>query len=50
MYLHVNTASGRVERPVDTASAALRELAEAHASLPLPETAGRSVGERKQGL
>jgi carnitine 3-dehydrogenase len=49
MYLHVNTTNGRVERAAGDASAALRELATAHASLPVPETAGRSVGERKQG-
>jgi len=46
MYLHVNTASGRVEKAADAATAALRELAEAHASLPVPESAGRSVGQR----
>ena len=49
MYLHVNTANGRVEKAAGAASAALRQLATAHAALPVPATAGRSVGERKQG-
>ncbi|WP_405241511.1 carnitine 3-dehydrogenase [Lentisalinibacter salinarum] len=47
MYLHVNTASGRVEEAAADASGALRQLATAHAALPVPETAGRSVGQRQ---
>ncbi len=47
MMLHVDSKAGKsVEAPADVL-AKVAEIAEAHAKLPAPEGAGRSVGERK---
>ncbi|MDX1498482.1 MAG: carnitine 3-dehydrogenase [Woeseiaceae bacterium] len=46
MYLHVDTAAGKVVPADDSAAAAMLELAAAHAGLPRPDTAGRHVGQR----
>ncbi len=48
MYLHVDSASGKVVTAAREASRALFELAGAHADLPVPKSAGRGVGQRKQ--
>ena len=44
--LHVSLESRRPSNPSVEISAALERIAEAHASLPLPDGAGRSVGQR----
>ena len=49
MYLHVNTETGRVCAADEDASKALMKIAGRHSGLPRPETAGRHVGQRKQG-
>ena len=48
MYLHVNTATGKVAAASDEAMQVLAEIAAAHAELETPEAAGRSVGQRSQ--
>jgi carnitine 3-dehydrogenase len=43
MMLHVSVATGRTGPAGDTVLARAREIAAAHAALPLPERAGRSI-------
>jgi carnitine 3-dehydrogenase len=47
MYLHVNQETGRVAKASPAAAERLLAMAALHAELPKPETAGRSVGQRK---
>ena len=46
MYLHVDTERERVAPASGTIRANMARLADAHAALALPETAGRAVGRR----
>jgi carnitine 3-dehydrogenase len=46
MLLHVSLSERRACAPEEAVAARLAEIAEAHAALPLPEGAGRAVGER----
>lgn len=46
LLLHVSLESRRPSNPSVEISATLERIAEAHASLPLPDGAGRSVGQR----
>ena len=46
MLLPVDTKAGRARAAEPAVLAKLREVADAHAALPLPEQAGRSVGQR----
>lgn len=46
MYLHVDTATGRVVAATDDAMQALTRLAANHAGLDKPDAAGRYVGQR----
>ena len=46
MYLHVNTATGKVSAASDDALRQLAALVEAHKNLAFPEKAGRFVGQR----
>jgi len=45
--LHVDMKEGRVTRAAPEVWARLKAIADAHASLPMPEGAGRSVGQGK---
>jgi len=47
MLLHVDMAKGRACPAAPEVLARLRPIAEAHAALPRPDTAGRHVGQRK---
>jgi carnitine 3-dehydrogenase len=49
MYLHVDRNSGRVCEASPDIVAKASKIADAHAQLPRPETAGRYVGQRKRG-
>ncbi len=49
MYLHVNRESGRVCRASPEILAKAQRIADAHADLPVPDAAGRYVGQRKKG-
>ena len=49
MYLHVGRESGRVCPAEDDMVAKVKAIADAHAGLPLPDEAGRFVGQRKKG-
>jgi carnitine 3-dehydrogenase len=49
MLLHVDSDAGRAVPAPAYMLAKLRSLADAHAGLPLPEGAGRRVGETRQG-
>ncbi len=46
MYLHVNMKTGRVVAAESDATTTLMKIAESHAALQTPETAGRYVGQR----
>ncbi len=46
MYLHVDTAAGRANAASDVVLARVARIAGAHAGLPRPEGAGRSIGVR----
>jgi carnitine 3-dehydrogenase len=46
MLLHVSLSERRACAPEEAVAARLAEIAEAHAALPLPEGAGRAVGDR----
>ena len=46
MYLHVDMASGKVAAASDEAMQGLKSLADTHAELEMPESAGRHVGQR----
>jgi len=46
MYLHINMESGKVVAASPEAAAELLSMAAAHAALPAPEGAGRTVGQR----
>jgi carnitine 3-dehydrogenase len=48
MLLSVDTVAGRACPAEPTVLARLREVAAAHASVPLPDGAGRAVGQRKR--
>ena len=47
LCLHVNMATGKSAPASTEVWAKLRAIAEAHATLPLPEGAGRAVGQKK---
>jgi len=47
LCLHVNMAEGKSEPAAPQVWAKLKAIAEAHAGLPLPEGAGRAVGQKK---
>jgi carnitine 3-dehydrogenase len=47
MYLHVNRESGRVCPASPAIVVNAKKIATAHAGLPVPDTAGRYVGQRK---
>ena len=44
LYLHVDTASGRVCEMAEDRAAAVRDMARAHESLPRPDHLGRGIG------
>lgn len=47
LCLHVNMAEGKTVAAAPEVWAKLKAIAEAHATLPLPEGAGRAVGQKK---
>ncbi len=47
LCLHVNMAEGKTVAAAPEVWAKLKAIAEAHAALPLPEGAGRAVGQKK---
>jgi carnitine 3-dehydrogenase len=47
LCLHVNMAEGKTVAAAPEVWANLKAIAEAHAALPLPEGAGRAVGQKK---
>ena len=47
LCLHVDMAAGKASPAAPEVWAKLRAIAEAHAGLPLPEGAGRAVGQKR---
>ena len=49
MLLHIDSKAGKAVPAPPEILAKAKSIAEAHASLPAPDGAGRHVGQKKQG-